>query len=397
MPNLQVHVPHRLCSPKYYALPKIHKLDSPLRPLVSSCGYVTYGVAKELAKILKPLVGKSPHHINNTQDFDEQVKHITLGPGECLSSYNVYALFTPVPVDPALKIIKDLLEKDYTLKERTVLAVNDIIFLLEFCLINTYFSFQGQLYEQVEVAAMGSPVSPIVANLYMEYLEQKALSTAPHPLGSGTGLWMTPLSSKRRSTNKTSFNTSTVLTLPSGSQWRTTRRMGTSPSWTPLSNLRLMVDYPSLCTGNPQMQTSTCIAIVTITSQPNLVSSILSPIGPKQCASSLSCSNKKRTTSGRLSPNANILNGLWTRWRKDSTSLPMRSLMGLITKALLLPKLSPAKFKLRATLSYPIHKVFVKVSKRSVVDMAFKPTLKVAGPLSHSSPQQPNRPPHQSQ
>ena len=27
---------------------------------------------------------------------------------------------------------------------------------------------------------MGSPVSPIVANLYMEYLEQKALSTAPY-------------------------------------------------------------------------------------------------------------------------------------------------------------------------------------------------------------------------
>ena len=28
---------------------------------------------------------------------------------------------------------------------------------------------------------MGSPVSPIVANLNMEYLEQKARSTAPHP------------------------------------------------------------------------------------------------------------------------------------------------------------------------------------------------------------------------
>ena len=40
---------------------------------------------------------------------------------------------------------------------------------------------EGQFYEQVEGAAMGSPVSPIVANLYMEYLEQKALSTAPHP------------------------------------------------------------------------------------------------------------------------------------------------------------------------------------------------------------------------
>ena len=46
---------------------------------------------------------------------------------------------------------------------------------------NTYFSFQGQFFEQVEGAAMGSPVSPIVANLCMEYLEQNALSTAPPP------------------------------------------------------------------------------------------------------------------------------------------------------------------------------------------------------------------------
>ena len=62
-----------------------------------------------------------------------------------------------------------------------VVEVGDIILLLEFCLKNTYFSFQDQFYEQVEGAAMGSPVSPIVANLYMEYLEQKALSTAPTP------------------------------------------------------------------------------------------------------------------------------------------------------------------------------------------------------------------------
>ena len=167
--------------PKFYGLPKIHKPDTPLRPIVSSCGSVTYGVAKELAKILKPLVGKSPYHINSTQDFVEQARHFKLEAGECLSSYDVSALFTSVPIDPALNVIKDLLVKDNTLKERTVMEVEDIILLLEFCLKNTYFSFQGQFYEQVEGAAMGSPVSPIVANLYMEYLEQKALSTAPNP------------------------------------------------------------------------------------------------------------------------------------------------------------------------------------------------------------------------
>ena len=133
---------------------------------------------RNLPKSSQPLVGKFPHHINSTQDFLEQVKHITLAPGECLSSYDVSALFTSVPVVQALNIIKDLLEKDHTLKERTVMAVSDIL-LLEFCLKNTYFSFQDQFYEQVEGAAMGSPVSPIVANVYMEYLEQKALSTAP--------------------------------------------------------------------------------------------------------------------------------------------------------------------------------------------------------------------------
>ena len=81
------------------------------------------------------------------------------------------ALFTSVPIDPALKIIQDLLVKDPTLKDRTVIGIDDIIHLLEFCLKSTYFSFQGQFFEQFEGAAMGSPVSPIVANLYMEYLE----------------------------------------------------------------------------------------------------------------------------------------------------------------------------------------------------------------------------------
>ena len=87
------------------------------------------------------------------------------------------------------------------------MEVGDIILLLEFCLKNTYFSFQGQFYEQVEGAAMGSPVSPIVANLYMEYLEQIALSTAPHPPSSGTGMSMTPLLSTRKPINKAFFNT----------------------------------------------------------------------------------------------------------------------------------------------------------------------------------------------
>ena len=40
--------------------------------------------------------------------------------------------------------------------------------LPEFCLKHTYFLFQGKYYEQVHDAAMGSPIFPLIANLFME-------------------------------------------------------------------------------------------------------------------------------------------------------------------------------------------------------------------------------------
>ena len=65
-------------SSKFHGLPKIHKPGIPLRPIVSSRGTVTYNPAKELAKILKPLVGMTSHHVQNTRDFVEQIKGIRL-------------------------------------------------------------------------------------------------------------------------------------------------------------------------------------------------------------------------------------------------------------------------------------------------------------------------------
>ena len=44
---------------KIYGLPKIHKVGTPLRPIVSSRVSITCGVAKELAYIIKPLFNNS--------------------------------------------------------------------------------------------------------------------------------------------------------------------------------------------------------------------------------------------------------------------------------------------------------------------------------------------------
>ena len=84
------------------------------------------------------------------------------------------------PTDLTLQIIRDRLELDQDLKNRTLLSIDDIIELIEFSLARvTYFSYNGAIYRQKFGMAMGSPLSPIDCNIFMEWLENKAITTAP--------------------------------------------------------------------------------------------------------------------------------------------------------------------------------------------------------------------------
>ena len=57
--------------------------------------------------------------------------------------------------------------------------VDDLMELAKFTLTTTYFTSKGNIYQQVKGAAMGSPLSPIAVDLYMEWLEGQAIPTAP--------------------------------------------------------------------------------------------------------------------------------------------------------------------------------------------------------------------------
>ena len=103
--------------PKFYGLPKVHKGNTPLRPIVSSIGSVSYGVSKEIARIIKPLVGSTEHHVNNSKEFIEEIKKMKLEEGECITSYDVSALFTSIPIPSALDIINNKLQEDTDLHQ----------------------------------------------------------------------------------------------------------------------------------------------------------------------------------------------------------------------------------------------------------------------------------------
>lgn len=147
----------------------------PLRPIVRAIGSPCYRLAKMLARILSPLAGKTTSHISNSTEFVKRVKETPVQGNDRMISFDVVSLFTNVPIDGALETISTLLENDDSYQDHTAIPAADICSLTELCLRSTYFQFQDSFYEQVEGTAMGSPLSPVVANLFMEALENKAL------------------------------------------------------------------------------------------------------------------------------------------------------------------------------------------------------------------------------
>ncbi len=170
----------RIC-PRIYGLPKIHKPTVPLRPIVDFTGSPTYAWAKYLARILRPLSGKTDSFVLNSTQFSQEIRHLCLQHNEVMLSYDVVSLYTKVPIDDALRHIEGQLRQDNSLGDRTSLTVDEIIEGCKHCLLSTTFVFDGAVYQQVEGLPMGSPLSPIVANLYMESFEQHALDTFSHP------------------------------------------------------------------------------------------------------------------------------------------------------------------------------------------------------------------------
>ena len=168
--------------PRMYCTPKIHKTGNPLRPIVDYTGSIGYNISRALADLLAPLVGKTKYHVQNSKQLADEMKVVKLKEDDMFVSHDVVSLFTNTPIPQSIKIINNKLKKDKTLKKRTLLSQEDIVELLEFVLTTTYFMFRGQVYQQKYGTAMGSPVSPIVANLFMEDLEQRAMESASEEL-----------------------------------------------------------------------------------------------------------------------------------------------------------------------------------------------------------------------
>jgi len=123
---------------------------------------------------LAPLVGKSQYSV--------KLSSFRLDEDDILASHDVVASFTSTPIKELVDVIRERLEQNPEWKYTTLLETDDIIELLVFTLSTTYFSFRGQIFRQKFGTAMGSPISPLVANMFMEHSEEKLHATVPKEL-----------------------------------------------------------------------------------------------------------------------------------------------------------------------------------------------------------------------
>ena len=173
----------------FFGLAKVHKLkegqtdvkDLPLRPVISNIGTTTYQTSKYLAKLLTPLT-KSDQNIDSTKDFIDKLKTMRISEGYKMVSLDVVSLFTSVPLDYTINLILDKVFKDKLVK--TKLSRAELKELLELCTKKMHFSFNNKVYKQTNGVAMGSPLGPVIANIFMVHLEQQMVPRLAEKMSS---------------------------------------------------------------------------------------------------------------------------------------------------------------------------------------------------------------------
>ena len=90
---------------------------------------------------------------------------------------DVVSLFTKVPTDETFAAVRDKLAADPSVEERTCIPIENLMEMLTFYVETNYFRMGSDKYQQEEWLAMGSPLSPVLANIYMEYFEEMALGS----------------------------------------------------------------------------------------------------------------------------------------------------------------------------------------------------------------------------
>ncbi|CAH8502173.1 unnamed protein product [Dicrocoelium dendriticum] len=160
--------------PRLYGLPKVHKEGAPMRPILDMVGSPQHLLAQWMVAKLQPLRNLvCTYCVRDTFEFIERISESNLV-NKRMISFDAQSLFTNIPLLETVDYVCELARQlpIYTTFPETLLKE-----VLLRCTLNVQFTFNGEMYRQIDGVAMGSPLGPLLADIFMAKLEHGPLAT----------------------------------------------------------------------------------------------------------------------------------------------------------------------------------------------------------------------------
>lgn len=159
-------------TPILRGLIKIHKEDTPIRPVINSINAPSYKLAKMFAKKLetyRPLT--DIYNVKNSIQLIEELGDIPFDPSLKLASFDIANMYTNIPTKELIHIIDsicDLYNVDNSVKQE-ILTISSLL------ISQNCFKFQDKTHLQRNSLAMGAPMSSISSEVFLQYTENTAI------------------------------------------------------------------------------------------------------------------------------------------------------------------------------------------------------------------------------
>jgi len=158
--------------PRAYGLPKVHKPGLSFRIIISSLDSPSYQFANFLHRLISQNINKPFSHIDNSFELIKKLEGTCLCEEHDLVSLDATSLFTNIPMELA---IKSLTDRWGQITRGTTIPKEEFMIGVRMVMESTFFTFNNKIYKQKFGTPMGSPLSPIIADIVMEDIESQAL------------------------------------------------------------------------------------------------------------------------------------------------------------------------------------------------------------------------------
>ncbi|KAI5724687.1 hypothetical protein M8J77_005960 [Diaphorina citri] len=170
---------HKISAPKFNPILKTHKPDKPIRPLIDSRYAPCYRLAKYLQNLLQNNANlNSESHLTNGYQYTNKVKDLKIPSNSKLVSFDVVDMYTSIPRDHLLTILKSNLENKKSLNSD---EINELVNMVKLVINENYFEYNGKFYVNNKGLAMGAPLSSILSEIYLQHIENEYILKPNNP------------------------------------------------------------------------------------------------------------------------------------------------------------------------------------------------------------------------